>query len=192
MSVQSLSDASPAASAGADDQERRWIAKWRPAAAPAQQQQLDALSASACAEGAAPGAGRFNASCTHTYGAALHGFAARMSRSQLARFLQAYSAQLDSVALDARVTLPRGEVKGAELQRSEAAAAAAAGDIATASIEGAVQMAALDQARCGGGWGRAATAARQRVAAPLPMCRCGGLGRARCSCGTAASLALRH
>ncbi|EFN53822.1 hypothetical protein CHLNCDRAFT_25519, partial [Chlorella variabilis] len=112
LTAQSLDDGASAAAAAREPTEH-WIAVWRRAGQGQEQQQGGTdLSGTACTEGATPRSGRFNASCTHRYASALHGFAARFSRRQLARFLEAYAHQLRSVALDGHVSL-RGARAGA-------------------------------------------------------------------------------
>lgn len=118
LTAQSLDDGASAAAAAREPTEH-WIAVWRRAGQGQEQQQGGTdLSGTACTEGATPRSGRFNASCTHRYASALHGFAARFSRRQLARFLEAYAHQLRSVALDGHVSL-RGARAGAVDLRGE-------------------------------------------------------------------------
>lgn len=109
VSVQSVSSSDESPSSGGGTNET-WIAVWRKGAKRRAQ-----LSTSACNEGQTRGRGRFDALCTHRYSAAVHGFAARFARSDLARFVEAYAGELESVAPDSRVSLRGVSLSGGEV-----------------------------------------------------------------------------
>lgn len=113
-----------------------WIFAWRKGATggPA------SLNTAACSED-----GRFNATCTHRYAAALPGFAARFrQRAQLAAFLEAYAGQLESAAPDGTVSLRRVSVGADDVSTTAAA-------VAAATAASAVQYSSLDTSRQAGG-----------------------------------------
>ncbi len=112
-----------------------WIFAWRKGATggPA------SLNTAACSED-----GRFNATCTHRYAAALPGFAARFrQRAQLAAFLEAYAGQLESAAPDGAVSLRRLSVGADDVSTTAAA-------VAAATAAAAVQYSSLDTSRQAG------------------------------------------
>lgn len=132
------------------DREEAWIFAWRRGATggPA------SLNTAACSEGGDGAAGRFNATCTHRYAAALPGFAARFrQRAQLARFLEAYADQLESAAPDGTVSLRRVGVGTSDVSTTAAA-------VAAATAAAAVAYSSLDTSRQA--WG--GFACRQREA----------------------------
>ena len=119
QSLDASSTATEAAAAAAQQQQQQqqqrrhpheqlFIAAWKPQAG-ATAAAIGTLTSAACDEGSpAAASGRFNATCTHRYAAALHGFAAHFALPHLALFVEAYADQLLSVAADSRVSLRGG------------------------------------------------------------------------------------
>lgn len=114
-----------------------WIFTWRKGASSGP----GSLNTAACSEAGDSRTGRFNATCTHRFAAALPGFAARFrQRAQLARFLEAYADQLESAAPDGVVSLRRVGLGAGDVPTSAAA-------VATATAAAMVEYSSLDTSR---------------------------------------------